>query len=336
MPTDLKSRLRARVQAAGADVEQHDQAADVPAELGQVAGHEDVVPAISKTAMSWLQKYRAEFEEALPKHVDPAVFFAAVRAVLPDLTRCTPASTLQALLACARAGLVPDGTLAVIKREGTTAVFVPMYQGFIDQMYRSGMVSSVCFGVIHEAEEWALTPSAPSPNDFHHRARPELSPDDRGPVILAYAFAWMRDGSRSQVIVLSRSDAEAIRDEYSEAFRRAEDEGRRDTFWHTHFIDMWIKSCVRRLVKRLPTTPEVRALSDVDDAGDEGRVQVMAVPDEEAAFLLAAANAAGVAAEASQVPAAAVPVRTRQLENARRRAGRHGAKRQRGGVKAPR
>lgn len=332
MTNDLKSRLRAARRPAQ-DIEQHDQAPDVPAELGDVTGHEDVVPPMSKKVMAWLERYSKEFGQALPDHVDEGVFFAAVRAVLPDLAKCTPASTLQALLTCARFGLIPDGTQAVIKREGTTAVFVPMYQGYIDQMYWSGLVESVHIGLIHEADEWSVTPTAPAPDDFVFRPRLELSKKDRGPAILAYAFAWLKGGARSQVILLTREDAEAIRDEYSEAYQRAKESGADNSFWHTHFEQMWVKSCVRRLVKVVPTSASIRALGDVDDAGDEGRVQVTIAPDQEAARLLAEADAASTAAEASQEPAN--PALERKRDKVRRRADRRNkGKRQRGGVKA--
>lgn len=329
MTNDLKSRLRAARRPAG-DVEEHGPTPDVPAELGDVRGHEDVVPPMSKRVMAWLERYSKEFGQALPAHVDQGVFFAAVRAVLPDLAKCTPASTLQALLTCARFGLIPDGTQAVIKREGTLAVFVPMYQGFIDQMYRSGLVDSVHIGVIHEADHWSFTPTAPAPDDFVHRPRLDLPKADRGPVVLAYAFAWLKGGARSQVILLSREDAEAIRDEYSEAYRRAEETGTVDSFWHTHFDLMWVKSCVRRLAKVVPTSADLRALADVDDAGDAGKVQILAAPDREAAGLLAEADAASTAAEASQEPVNAALERKRGT--VRRRADRRSrGKKARGG-----
>ncbi|MFD9903855.1 recombinase RecT [Streptomyces sp. NPDC059063] len=302
----LKDRIRAARQpepAAPAAADEHDQAPDAPAELADVRGHHEVEPAVSQTAMEWLARYRDAFEEALPAHVDGGAFFAAVRAALPDLVRCTPASTLQALLACARFGLIPDGVQAVIKREGCLAVFVPMYQGYIELMYRSGLVESVHVGLVHESDEWTFEPSALVPLDFVHKARPELPKEERGPVVLAYAFAWLRGGARSQVVVLSREDAEEIRDEYSEAYRRAEESGTRDSFWHTDFTAMWSKSAVRRLAKVVPTSAELRALGTAEDAGDAGQVQVLHTPDPEAALLLAEADAAAAAAEASQDPA---------------------------------
>lgn len=302
MTTTLKERIRAARAGGTAPTDQHDQAPDSPAELADVQGHEDVAPPMSVTVMAWLRRYEEEFAEALPSHIDSAVFFAAVRALLPELAGCTPASTLQALLTCARFGLLPDGKHAVIKREGTTAVFVPMAQGFIDLMYRSGAVESVHVDVIREHDKFRYVPTAPSPDDFVHEPDMLKSKEQRGEVMLAYAFAWLKGGARSQVILLTREDAEEIRDEYSAAYRQAKAEGRTDTFWITHFLQMWMKSCVRRLAKVVPMSAELVALARADDAGEAGEVQVVHAPDPEAAALLAEAKAAHDAAEGSQEP----------------------------------
>ena len=300
MTAGLKDRIRAARAGVTAPAEQHDQAPDAPAELADVEGHEDVVPPMSETVMGWLRRYEKDFAEALPSHIDAAAFFAAVRAVLPELARCTPASTLQALLTCARFGLIPDGRHAVIKREGVLAVFVPMAQGFIDLMYRSGAVESVHVGEIREHDEFRYVPTAPSPDDFVHEPDLRKSKEQRGEVVLAYAFAWLKGGSRSQVILLSKEDAEEIRDLYSVAYQRAKAEGRTDTYWITHFLDMWRKSCVRRLAKVVPMSAELVALVRADDAGEAGQVQVVHAPDPEASVLLAEAVAAHDAAEGSQ------------------------------------
>lgn len=159
---------------------------------------------IADVALNWLERYGNEFTRALPSHIDTGAFLAAVRAALPGLVRCTPASLLQALLTCARFGLIPDGRHAVIRREGKQAVFVPMAQGYVELMYRSGRVGSVHVGMIHEGDEWNFEPTAPAPLDFTHRPALTLPKKDRGEAILAYAFCWMASGARSQVVILTR------------------------------------------------------------------------------------------------------------------------------------
>ncbi|MCX4550537.1 MULTISPECIES: recombinase RecT [unclassified Streptomyces] len=256
---------------------------------------------IADVALNWLERYGNEFTKALPSHIDSGAFFSAVRAALPGLVRCTPASLLQALLTCARFGLIPDGRHAVIRREGKTAQFVPMAQGYVELMYRSGRVGSVHVGMIHEGDEWNYEPTAPAPLDFTHRPNLSVPKARRGEAILAYAFCWMESGARSQVVILTREDAEAIRDEYSQAYRRANDSGANDSFWHTDFLAMWRKSGLRRLNKVVPMSAELVALLKADDAGDAGQVQVVHAPVEKVR-LQAEADEAHARAEESQDP----------------------------------
>ncbi|KQW13592.1 recombinase RecT [Streptomyces sp. Root369] len=293
----LKEKVRI---AAGTAPDPAVEPVGVPEQLADIKGTEKVNPPMNQTVMDWLEQYADEFDDALPKHIDRASFFAALRPSLPRLATCTPASVLDALLSCARFGLLPDEKHAVITREGKLARFVPMAQGYVDLMYRSGSVRSVHVGVIRENDVFQYVPTAPVGEDFVHEPDLRKSTKERGEVIVAYAFAWLKGGARSQVVALTREDAEEIRDQYSEAYQRAKAEKREDTFWHTHFVEMWMKSAVRRLAKVVPMSAQLVALVNTDDAGDAGEAQSFHAPDPETARLLAEAEAASQAAEASQ------------------------------------
>ncbi|MEU9033839.1 recombinase RecT [Streptomyces sp. NPDC048352] len=300
MATSLKDRVKAATERGTGPVgpaldDVHERTADGEGEQG--AGHPDGAEGV----MEWLRRYEEHFNEALPAHLETGPFFAAVRAILPSLSRCTPASKLQALLTCARFGLVPDGQQAVITASGNVATFIPTYRGYVELMYRSGRVESVHVLMIHANEEWSYEPTAPYPLDFTHKPRPDLPKAERGEAKLAYAFCRMKGGGRSQVVLLNREDAQEIRDEYSEAYRRAEESGARDSFWHLRFDDMWLKSAIRRLEKVVPTSAELRALGAVEDAGDAGQLQILHAPDPETAALVAEAERAHRAAEAPQL-----------------------------------
>ncbi|MFD3608970.1 recombinase RecT [Streptomyces atroolivaceus] len=307
------STLRARVIAAtteqpavDATVQTltEDTKGSIPAQLHASAQAEGDEAA--DMALSWLERYGDDFEKALPSHIDVKAFLSAVRAALPGLVYCTPASLRQALLTCARFGLVPDGYHAVIVAEGRTAAFIPMAQGYIKLMMNTGEVGTVRRGMIYENDDWNYEPTAPSPLDFTHK--PNLL-GDRGKPILAYAFCWMKSGERSQVELISQAEAEAIRDEHSQLYRRAEDNGKKDSFWHTHFEQMWAKSPVLRLHKTVGVSAEVIALRRVEAAGDAGEVQIIHAPAEEI-HLQAEADEAHERAEESQDPQDA---RTRPL-----------------------
>ncbi|MET9122939.1 RecT family recombinase [Streptomyces sp. NPDC004528] len=252
------SELKDRVKAAtgGADDQQPEQAAVTDL-------------AVTDTALQWLQSRASYFTDALPRHVDRAHFMSVALAVMPSLERCTHASVHQAFLACARFGLEPDGRQAAIIPYGDTATFQPMYQGLIELMYRHPRVDSVHFGWIRQRDQWDYTPTEPSPRDFFHKPRIDLTDEERGPVILAYAFAWI-DGRRSQVIILNRSQAEQIRNKYSKAYKKAERNNAKDSPWHTDFDAMWAKSCVLRLRKVVPESTELAELVQMDDDLDDG------------------------------------------------------------------
>ncbi|MEV7684517.1 recombinase RecT [Streptomyces bungoensis] len=224
--------------------------------------------AVNDTARQWLQRRQTYFTDALPRHVDKAHFTAVALAAMEKLKDCTPASINTALLACARFGLEPDGRQAAIVPYRGVATFQPMYEGYIELMYRHPRVDSVHFGWIRGKDQWDYTPTEPSPRDFYHKPRVDLSEDERGPVILAYAFAWI-DGRRSQVIILNRDQATKIRDKYSKAYKNAERKGTKDSAWHTDFDAMWAKSAVRRLVKVVPTSTELAELTQADDDLDD-------------------------------------------------------------------
>jgi len=248
--SDLKDRVKA---AASGDEPEQQPVADL---------------AVNDSARQWLQRRQTYFTDALPRHVDKAHFMAVALAAMEKLKDCTPASINTALLACCRFGLEPDGRQAAIIPYKDIATFQPMYEGYIELMYRHPRVDSVHFNWVREKDQWDYTPTEPSPRDFFHKPRVDLTEDERGPVILAYAFAWI-DGRRSQVILLNRDQATKIRDKYSKAYKNAERKNTRDSTWHTDFDAMWAKSCVLRLRKVVPTSHDLTELLQADDDADD-------------------------------------------------------------------
>jgi phage RecT family recombinase len=335
--TSLRDRVLANIQApatrgrlAPASVQEAAVPAG-PATLEEAAAA-DPVQESADAVMDWLRRYEGHVTDALPKHMEPGPFLAAVRSVLPELRSCNPASVLQATMTAARFGLVPDGREAVITAEYGRAVFIPTYRGYIALMHRSGQVASVRVGMVYENDEYSVEPSAPSPLDFTHRTDPARSEADRGAPLFAYAFAWFTNGARSQVVTVNREQAEEIRNEHSRAYLEAEVSGTRDSFWHTNFNDMWWKTAARQLEKVVPVSAEVRALVEADRAGEDGRVQILHAPDPEAIALEAEADAAGDAAEASQEEApATLPRQRRGLKRTQPKRTTRAARKSRGG-----
>ncbi|MFD5571961.1 recombinase RecT [Streptomyces cadmiisoli] len=304
---------------------------------GHPAPEQDTVPAVEPpvgeatpaqvdAVQAYLDKHGDKFQASLPKHVPYEAFQAAVAALLPKVAGCTPASLRMALLTCARFGLVPDGYEAAIQVQGSKAVFIPTYKGYVRLMYRSGLVASVHCGLVHENDEWEVRPSAPAPDDFTLKIRPDLSDEDRGKALFAYAFVRMTDGSRSQVVFVNRTKAAELRDEWSYGYKLAEQNGRRDSFWHRDFDHMMLKSALKALFPWVPTSAELVALAEAEDAGERGDVQIVHAPRTEAEALAAEAEQAHSAAEGSQ-ETAPLPVKRSKQGRAYR------GKKQRGGRK---
>lgn len=308
MSTDLLARVRAA------------SAAGTPSGAGRPAGAEEAptgtvqtAPVESETVEAlhvWLTRYEGHIARRLPSHVEAGAFLATVRDRLPALEGCSPASILDAVLACASFGFIPDGKEAVLTREGSLAVFIPTYRGYVKAMHNSGFVTSVRVELVYPGEELEYEPTAPAPADFRHRVNLVARRAKQAEPVCAYAFAWLAGGDRSQPVILSREDAEEIRDKYSKAYQRAVEQGRTDTFWHTDFWAMVKKSCIRRLIKLVPTSAEVRALEATEEAAETGRPQLDHAPDPEAAELVAEAERAARGAEGSQdVPSGPLKVK---------------------------
>lgn len=240
---------------------------------------------LSDSVFRWLDERSSYFERALPQHLEreaPTFTLCAMTHIRRNdaLMRCDKDSLLMALIQAAHFGLLPDGKQCAIVPYGSEARFMPMVEGLTDMMYRSGIVTSVRRGLIYEADEWDLTPSAPPPADFYFK--PNRMTEDRGEPILAYAFCWMRGGGRSEVITFTRPEAEKHRDRYAKAYQNAEKarqsnpadfkanpwKGKYHSTWHDEFDKMWLKTPVRMLAKEVSTSPEMRLLLLADDAAD--------------------------------------------------------------------
>lgn len=283
--TSLRDRVRAKAAAAtaatagGAGEEAgapntHAHALDEAAEMD-----------LTHNVLRWLEDRAGFIERALPDHLrgETSAFTMGALTYLrrhTGLLRCRQDSLLMALVQAAHFGLMPDGRQCAITPYGSQARFIPRAEGLIDLMYRSGVVTSVRHGLIYEADAWEINPTAPPPDDFI-LLTDRLNPD-RGKPVLAYAFAWLRGGGRSEVITFNRAEVELHRDKYSWQYQLAErardadpdgyaadpDAARFNSFWHTEFDAMWRKTPVRMLAKEVTTSPQVRLLLEADEAAD--------------------------------------------------------------------
>jgi len=209
-----------------------------------------------------IKQYENDFATVLPTHIKPATWVRVAQGALkrgkrnPDgryelevAAQSNPGQFLAALLDAARLGLEP-GTeqyyLTPRKVKGQAEILgIVGYQGYIELMYRAGAVSSVTAEVVYAKDRFAYQPG----RDEIPRHEIDWDAEDRGPLRLVYAYARMKDGAYSRVVVLNRSGIAKIRDSSAAAHSDSSP-------WNTNEESMWLKSAVRQLRKWVPTSAE--------------------------------------------------------------------------------
>ncbi len=202
-----------------------------------------------------VQQYRDDFAAVLPTHVRADVWVRlAVGALrrdrkLAEAASNDPAALMGALLEAARLGhepateafyLVPRKQKGVLKVQG-----IEGYQGIVERMYRAGAVSSVIVEVVRQHDHFRYVPG----RDERPEHEIDWDLDDRGPLRLAYAYARMKGGATSKVVVLNRARIAEV---------RAKSDGADSPYspWNTNEEAMWLKSAARQLRKWVPTSAE--------------------------------------------------------------------------------
>lgn len=216
--------------------------------------------------------YRDEWAAVLPTHVRADTWIAVAQGALKRGKRNAhgvteleiaaannPAALIVALRDAARLGLEP-GTeefyLTCRKVQGRNEIQgIIGYQGYIELMYRAGAVLSVVAEVVYEHDQFQYRQGRdPIPiQDVDWDA------EDRGELRLVYAYARMRSGATSKVVVLNRSDIKRIK-------RTSQGSDSEHSPWVKHPASMWLKSAVRQLKKWVPTSEEYREVLDAVDA----------------------------------------------------------------------
>lgn len=209
------------------------------------------------TPTTMVEKYREDFALLLPSHINASQWVrlatGAVRKNkdLAAAAASSPSSLLGALSDAARLGLEP-GTeefyLVPFKNKGVPEVQgITGYQGVIELIYRAGAVSSVIAEVVYQNDIFRYQPG----RDERPIHEIDWDADDRGPLRLAYAYAIMKDGATSKVVIANKATIERAK-----SASRGSDS--KYSPWNTDEAAMWLKTAVRQLRKWVPTSAEYR------------------------------------------------------------------------------
>lgn len=208
-----------------------------------------------------IERYRGDFATVLPSHIKAETWVRLAQGALKkgrqtngvfDLeqaARNNPGAFLQALLEAARLGLEP-GTeqfyLTPRKVKGQLEILgITGYQGEIELMYRAGAISSVIAEVVYSNDMFTYQPG----KDERPNHVIDWDADNRGTLRLTYAYAIMKDGSTSKVVVMNKADIQKV---------KASSQGSDSDYspWTKHEAAMWLKSAVHQLAKWVPTSAE--------------------------------------------------------------------------------
>jgi recombination protein RecT len=160
---------------------------------------------------------------------------------------------MSVLLDAARLGLEPGTEQYYLvprwnkKKRHTEVTGVRGYQGEIELMYRAGAVSSVIVEVVRKDDRFEFRPG----RDERPLHEIDWDAEDRGPLRLAYAYAVMKDGATSKVVVLNRQHI-------AHARAKSDSAGQDWSPWQTDEEAMWLKTAAHRLSKWVPTSAEYR------------------------------------------------------------------------------
>ena len=207
-----------------------------------------------------IQIMKPQIKAALPGHIDTEKFSRVVLTALAgnnDLVLANRQSFFNACLKLAADGLLPDGKEAAIvtfkMKDGTiNATAMPMIAGILKKVRQSGEILTLTSNIIYEADDFTYFVDQ---DGEHVKHEPKLF-GERGSAIGAYALAKTKDGG-VYVEIMDVNQINAVKS----ASRSASYGPWSGSFEH----EMWRKTVLRRLSKRLPMSTDIEDTIKRDD-----------------------------------------------------------------------
>ena len=194
-----------------------------------------------------LEAMKPQFQMALPKHISVEKFTRVVQTAInntPALLQADRHSLFSACMQSAQDGLMPDGkSSAFVTFKGKDGVqkvqYMPMIAGLLKLVRNSGELLSITSQLVYEADMFKYYVDE---EGEHLKHEPNILAGNRGNLIGAYALAKTKDGG-VYIEVMSMEQLNQVRNS-----SRSKDYGP----WATFPTEMYRKTVLRRLIKRLP------------------------------------------------------------------------------------
>ena len=202
-----------------------------------------------------LTQMSTQFKMALPAHINVDKFVRAAQTAIatsPMLLNMDRTSLLAACMKAAQTGLLCDGSESAIIPFKGKCVFVPMVGGILKLVRNSGELATITSQVVYEKDEFSFWVDS---DGDHINHRPNLF-EDRGEAIGVYALAKTKDGA-FYIEVMTKQEIAKI--------RAVSPSGENGPWGGAFASEMWRKSAIKRLAKRLPKSTDLENAIDVDN-----------------------------------------------------------------------
>lgn len=202
---------------------------------------------------------KSEFQRALPSHISVDKFIRTIQTAVsmsPALAQAERQSLFASCMKAAQDGLLPDGKEAAIvtfkDKEGRQiANYMPMIGGILKKVRNSGELSSITAQIVYQNDEFEFYVDE-SGEKLRHK--PNLF-SDRGAPIGCYAVAKTKDGA-SYVEVMTAAQVDEV---------KAVSRGKNGPWSGAFSLEMWKKTVIKRLSKRLPMSTDLEFTMKADD-----------------------------------------------------------------------
>lgn len=214
----------------------------------------------NETVFALIKNNIRAITSVLPDHIPPEKMLRlSHQAVVlnPALARCTQLSFLNAVIEASTLGLEVGGPTAqahLVPYKGEVKL-IPDYKGLIELAYRSPVVASVSAHPVYSNDKFEYWYGVNS--DLVHTP---YKGGDRGDLVAAYAVVKFVSGGFDFEVV-EKEDAMAVK-------ARSQAKDSKYSPWNKKVDEwtMWVKSAVRRLLKRVPKNPELQQAIALDQS----------------------------------------------------------------------
>jgi len=211
-----------------------------------------------------------QFEQLCPAHVKAERIIASVLGAMtstPKIMECSRQSLFLAAMTCCQMGLAPNTPLqhCAIVPYKKVATVIPMYKGLIYLAYNTGEIASLDARPGYAGEEFELSYDE---KGVRFRHVPIVCPSekrDENDFKMVYAITRFTNPLRDPVIYpVSREKMDRIRAGILKGKYKPQ-----ESPWTTDYLEMALKTAVRRGLKMVPMSPERHAPLAFATAHDE-------------------------------------------------------------------